>query len=96
MSKVWVPLITLIAIFLITSGNASADTFTPSHFCSKPYKPFQFNSEWERESFINQVRRYKTCIMDFIEEQEDAMQKHQDAADEAITEWNNFVNYELN
>lgn len=96
MSKVWVPLISLIAILLIIVGNASADTFTPSHLCSKPYKPFQFNSEWELENFTNQVRSYKTCIMDFIEEQEDAIQKHQDAAEEAITEWNDFVNYELN
>ena len=69
--------------------------FTPSHSCSKPYKPYQFDSDWELRQFQDDVEDYKRCISDFVEEQEDAVRKHQEAAQEAIDEWNSFVNYEL-
>lgn len=72
-----------------------ADMFTPSHSCSKPYKPYKFNSEWDIRQFQDDVEDYKQCISDFVEEQEDAVRKHQNAAQEAIDEWNSFVNYEL-
>jgi hypothetical protein len=72
-----------------------ADMFTPSHSCSKPYKPYQFSSDWEVRQFQDEVEDYKRCINDFVEEQEDAVRKHQEAAQEAIDEWNSFVNYEL-
>ena len=73
-----------------------ADTFTPSHSCSKPYKPYEFNDEWELESFKGEVEAYKQCISDFVDEQNDATRKHKNAAEEAIDEWNNYINYELN
>ncbi|WP_409439353.1 hypothetical protein [Psychromonas sp. GE-S-Ul-11] len=72
-----------------------ADMFTPSHSCSKPYKPYEFTSQYEVDSFNDDVERYKECIQDFIEEQNDAATKHQQAAEDAIDEWNHFVNYEL-
>jgi len=78
------------------ANSASADTFTPSHACSKPYKPYKFNNEWELENFKNEVEQYKQCISDFAEEQNEAIRKHKNAAEEAIDEWNNYVNYELN
>jgi len=69
--------------------------FAPSHSCSKPYKPYQFDSDWEVRRFRDEVDDYKRCIGEFVEEQEEAVRAHQDAAQEAIDEWNNFVNYEL-
>jgi len=69
--------------------------FTPSHSCSKPYKPYKFNSEWDIRQFQDDVEDYKQCISDFVEEQDDAVRKHQNAAQEAIDEWNSFVNYEF-
>lgn len=82
----------LLALFV---SSAWADMFTPSHSCSKPYKPYQFDSDWELRQFQDDVEDYKRCISDFVEEQEDAVRKHQEAAQEAIDEWNSFVNYEL-
>ncbi|GAB3317439.1 hypothetical protein [Haliea atlantica] len=73
-----------------------ADIFTPSHSCSKPYKPYQFNDQWELDNFNDEVQRYKRCITDFVDEQNEAAEQHQQAASDAIDEWNNFVNYELN
>ncbi len=75
---------------------ASADMFTPSHYCSKPYKPYEFNDQYEIDNFMNEVEAYKQCLSDFVDEQNDAATKHQNAAEEAIDEWSNYVNYELN
>ena len=86
----------LALLFLVLFvSSARADMFTPSHSCSKPYKPYQFTSDWEVTQFQDDVEAYKQCISDFVEEQEDAVRRHQEAAQEAIDEWNNFVNYEL-
>ena len=93
-------------LFIIgISSCLLADSFTPSHYCSKPtkpYKPYSFSSQWEldsykiyMESFYNDVETYKNCIEDFVEEQNNAVRKHNSAAEEAIDEWNSFVNYEL-
>lgn len=45
---------------------------------------------------MSEVESFKQCIEDFVEEQNDASRKHQSAAEEAIDEWNNYVNHELN
>ncbi|MGR5382331.1 hypothetical protein [Vibrio harveyi] len=92
-AKSLVALSTLLSIF---STTALADMFQPSHSCSKPYKPYQFNSQYEVDSFNDDVRRYQQCINDFVEEQNDAVRNHAEAAEQAINDWNNFVNYELN
>jgi len=86
----------IFAVFLLVAGSTQADTFTASHSCAKPYKPYKFTSEWEVTQFKNSVQRYKGCINDFVEEQNEEAQRHQDAAEEAIDEWNRFVRYELN
>lgn len=84
-----------VLLLMLFVGAARADMFTPSHSCSKPYKLYRFNSEWEVQQFRDDVEDYKQCIGDFVEEQEDAVRKHQSAAQEAIEGWNSFVNYEL-
>lgn len=86
----------ILLVFMIAPIAAHADSYPPSSFCRKPLKPFQFNNQWEIDSFNDEVRRYKGCITDFVEEQEDAIRNHQEAAEDAIDEWNSFVNFELN
>lgn len=83
-------------LLLVCTGSADADMFTPSHSCTKPYKPYQFRDEWELRNFRDEVEDYKNCINDFVEEQNDAIRRHEDAAQEAIDEWNSFVRYEMN
>ena len=80
---------------LLVPALGTADTFTPSHYCTKPIRPYRFNSEFEIQQFQYDVERYKQCIEDFVEEQEDAIKKHQEAAEDAIDEWNSFVSTEL-
>ncbi|MDH4581395.1 hypothetical protein E8F20_05830 [Pseudomonas sp. BN415] len=82
----------VLALFFLLSPVVLADTFQPSHDCSEPYKPYEFTSEFERDNFINEVEDYKQCISDFVDEQNDAVRKHQSAAQEAIDEWNSYAN----
>ena len=83
----------LLSVF---STTTFADMFQPSHSCSTPYKPYQFNNQYEVDSFNDDVSSYQQCINDFVEEQNDAVRNHAEAAEQAINDWNNFVNYELN
>jgi hypothetical protein len=57
--------------------------------------PTSFSSESDVELFKLDVEQYKRCIEDFVEEQQDAVKKHKEAAEDAIDEWNSFVSYEL-
>ena len=86
----------LIVTYILIPHTALADIISPSPYCSKPYKPYKFNSQSELDRFNDEVRSYKSCINDFVEEQQDAVTRHSNAANEAIEEWNRFVNYELN
>lgn len=72
----------------------NADMFEPSHSCTKPVKPYEFTSQWEVDNYNDEVRRYKNCIQDFVEEQNDAINNHVNAKNNAIDDWNNFTNYE--
>jgi hypothetical protein len=88
-------ILTFITILLLTF-SAQADNDDPSPSCSKPNKPNKFNSQGELDSFNNDVQQYQRCLYDFVDEQEEAIQRHQRAANVAIDEWNNFVRIELN
>jgi hypothetical protein len=83
--------------FLCLLANPlSADIFVSSPYCSKPYKPYEFDSQYELDNFNDEVQQFKRCISDFVDEQNQAARHHQQAAEDAIEEWNRFVNYELN
>ncbi len=86
----------LVILFWLGASNVFADMFAPSHYCNKPSKPYQFNSEWEISSFKSEVGTYRNCINDFVDEQNDAIRQHKNAAQDAIDDWDNFVSYELN
>jgi hypothetical protein len=72
-----------------------AHMLSPTHSCSKPFKPYQLNSEFEIKSYKTKVRRYKSCLKDFIANQNDQALKHANAADKAADEWNNYAKDEL-
>lgn len=74
------------------SWPALADTFAPSHTCTQPIKPDQFNGNQEVDMFNDAVTAYKQCIATFADEHNQAADVHRRAASEAIDEWNTFVN----
>ncbi len=88
------PFFFLILLIFIPQVS-KADWSSPSHSCSKPYKPHSFRSQSDIDQFKYAVERYKTCIKGFINEQNNAAKYHQQAAEQAVEEWNNFVNWEL-
>jgi len=83
------------SVLLLVSSPTIADMLQPSHSCIKPYKPYEFTDQWQLDRFKGEVEMYKQCIADFIEEQNEAIENHQQAAEEAIDEWNHYVDFEL-
>ena len=59
-----------------------AERYSPSHTCIQPVKPEQFHNNGGVAMFNDAVREYKRCIAT----------SHQGAADQAIGEWNQFLN----
>jgi hypothetical protein len=90
------PLRLWILAVLLFPMVAWSDSYSPSHSCRKPYKPFEFSDRYEYDNFMSDVASYKRCIATFVDEQKSEAQHHSDAADEAIDEWNSFVRRELN
>ncbi|MEX5606840.1 hypothetical protein [Pseudomonas protegens] len=81
----------LLLLGMLLSPLAFADLTEPLHDCNQPDVPYEFQDQFERDQFQADVEEYKTCITDFVEEQQDAIRKHKSAADDAIEEWNSFA-----
>lgn len=89
-------LIAQLSIFSASIGVTTAraaDSATPSPSCVKPTKPAEFTSEWAVDQFMRTVEAYKSCIAEFVDQQREQARKHQDAANAAIEQWNNFVDW---
>ena len=88
--------ITAIAFFVFTAPLANAaDSSAPSHSCRKPGKPGEIKTQQEADKFNEAVNQYKTCIEEFVRQQEDAAMVHRRAASQAISEWNDFVTNDM-
>lgn len=87
-------------LFLVCSlalcSQSVAFEFQNSHSCWEPTKPFLFDSQYKVDRFMDEVKEYKRCIEDFIETEKENIKKHQNAIEEAIDDWNSFVNFKLN
>ena len=81
---------------VLTATTVMADSYPPSPSCSKPYKPYKFNSNAEIQNYTNDLEQYKRCIKNFVDEQQQAIEVHKNAATQAIDEWNRFIRLEMN
>jgi len=81
----------LFVTMLLMSSVVIADTFSPTNWCTAPWKPFSFTSQIQLDRYNAEARRFQSCIDDFIEEQEDAIRVHRSALNDAINEWNRFA-----
>ena len=72
------------------------DMLAPSHSCRQPNKPYEFTSQRQVDRFNSEVEDYRSCINRFVGKQQEAAAAHQNAAQDAIYEWDDFVKYELN
>lgn len=87
--------VSLIMMIGLAPLSVQADNYDSNPSCSKPDKPDAFNSQAQLDGFNIEVQQYQRCLYDFVHEQEEAIQRHQRAANVAIDEWNNFVRTEL-
>ena len=88
--------IAAIAFLVFTAPLANAaDSSAPSHSCRKPGKPADIKTQQEADKLNDAVSQYKSCIEDFVRQQEDAATIHRRAANEAISEWNDFVTNDM-
>jgi predicted HicB family RNase H-like nuclease len=83
---------TLVALLATTTSLSVYAEYVSSHSCSEPYKPYQFTTQYEVDTYNDETEEFRTCIEDYIEEQNDAVRDHQRAAEDAIDDWNNFAN----
>jgi hypothetical protein len=81
-------------VFAAPLANA-ADSSVPSHSCRKPGKAADIKNQQEADKFNEAVSQYKSCIEDFVRQQEEAAMIHRRAANEAISEWNDFVTNDM-
>lgn len=95
-------------LFIATILLATSNMAFAGHYCPKPVKPFQFTSEYQYNRFINDVNEYQGCISNYVEtesrrlnqaiENNDITSYNQSKnnIENAIDEWNSFVQYDLN
>jgi len=89
-----IPLVSAIlftAILSVLPLHSFADSHSPTPFCAEPTKPLLFSPSHYKDRYNNDVLTYKSCLKDFIAEQEKAITLHQNAADHARQIWNEFV-----
>ena len=88
--------IAAIALLVFATPLATvADSSAPSHSCRKPGKAAEIKTQQEADKFNEAVSQYKSCIEEFVRQQEDAAMIHRRAANEAISEWNDFVTNDM-
>jgi hypothetical protein len=73
----------------------AADSSAPSHSCRKPGKPTEIKTQQEADKFNETVSQYKSCIEEFVRQQEETAAVHRRAASQAISEWNDFVTNDM-
>lgn len=73
------------------STSVQAHFFAESHDCRAPVKPQQFFTEEQRQAFDHEVDLYRACLQEFVDKQNESVQKHQGAAQKAADAWSNYA-----
>jgi hypothetical protein len=60
------------------------------HTCSQPTRPAYIASMVEQEFFQAQLAIFESCMFDFIREQQQQAQMHEQSAQMALDEWANY------
>lgn len=82
----------LLSLALVTSASAAqAHFFAPSHDCRAPQKPLEFTTETDRVQFEEKVKAFRACLEDFVDNQNKAADKHQQAGEAAASAWKDYA-----
>ncbi len=86
-----VPAAFIVTLLLLLPLEGIADSHSPNPFCAKPTKPLLLSPAYYKDRYNTDILTYKSCLMDFIAEQDKAVILHQNAAEHARQIWNEFV-----
>ncbi len=86
----------LIVLATLLAGPAFADDPQPTHTCLQPTRPPDKNDTAVWNHFVDQVDAYRACMSAFIQQNNEAADRHRAAANAATQEWNAFVHSSLN
>ena len=85
----------VLIIFLVMASITNSENFIAYKTFKKPHKPYKFNSPYEENKFFEETAVYKAQITKYIAEQQEAIERHKKAQEQAKEEWNEFAKYEL-
>lgn len=78
------------ALLMLLPGPASAHFFAETANCRAPKKPLTFAVELDRQQFEQQVDDYRNCLENFVNRQNQAMEKHRHSAEQAAKQWRQY------
>jgi hypothetical protein len=78
-------------LVLVLSTPVLADDAVPAHSCTRPEIPEKFQTQAQADQFMTKAGEYRECINRFIEAQNQAAVRHQNASSKASEEWNRFA-----
>lgn len=83
-------LISTTAFSFVSGGSNLGLMGYPEHTCSKPYKPYEFNDQYELDSYRSEVQTYINCINEYVENANNDIERIREAAQSAIDEANGY------
>ncbi len=86
----------LIVFAALLPGLAFAHDQQPTHACLQPTRPADKNDAAVWNRFVDRVDAYRACMSAFIQQNNEAADRHRAAANAATEEWNAFVHQSLN
>lgn len=81
----------LLISFLGLSFSTYADTYEPVVHCYKPSKPLFFATQKYKDRYSQDVEKYQNCLKIFILRQQQAVEMHKNAAENAIKANNDII-----
>lgn len=85
-----------LAVLLLLTGQLLAHDPVPAHGCQAPERPVDDQDDVRWRAYLEAVDGFRACISDFAIANRAAARAHQDAANAATLDWNEFVRRELN
>ncbi|WP_207061981.1 hypothetical protein [Motiliproteus sp. SC1-56] len=80
---------------LLNTPTAQAHFFEENADCRAPKKPLEFVTELDKQAFEKKVADFRACLDSFVNKQNQALQRHQSAAEKAAQRWRTYVETEL-
>ena len=71
--------------FVFGSSNLGMFGY-PDHTCTKPFKPYSFDSQYEVDNYNLEVQMYVDCINDYVEAARNDIDRIVEKANQAVSE----------